>query len=95
MTSVRPIAGILKSAFTVVICTGLKFDATDAMKTSPGVSEVCLTKPNVVPVLVTTLIACASPSTQGYGRLIHAVAPDLTLYGIALAYANHHIKHGT
>jgi type III pantothenate kinase len=27
--------------------------------------------------------------------LIHAIAPDLTLYGIALAYANHHIKHGT
>jgi type III pantothenate kinase len=25
--------------------------------------------------------------------LIHAIAPDLTLYGIALAYANHHIKH--
>ena len=28
-------------------------------------------------------------------ELVHAVAPDLTLYGIALAYANHHIKHGT
>jgi type III pantothenate kinase len=27
-------------------------------------------------------------------ELIHAIAPDLTLYGIALAYANHHIKHG-
>jgi type III pantothenate kinase len=26
--------------------------------------------------------------------LIHAIAPNLTLYGIALAYANHHIKHG-
>jgi type III pantothenate kinase len=26
-------------------------------------------------------------------ELIHAIAPDLTLYGIALAYANHHIKH--
>jgi type III pantothenate kinase len=25
-------------------------------------------------------------------ELIHAVAPDLTLYGIALAYTNHHIK---
>jgi type III pantothenate kinase len=25
--------------------------------------------------------------------LVHAVAPDLTLYGIALAYTNHHIKH--
>lgn len=30
----------------------------------------------------------------GGWELIHAVAPDLTLYGIALAYANHHIKHG-
>jgi type III pantothenate kinase len=28
-------------------------------------------------------------------ELIHAIAPDLTLYGIALAYAEHHIKHGT
>ena len=28
-------------------------------------------------------------------ELIHAIAPDLTLYGVALAYANHHIKHGT
>lgn len=28
-------------------------------------------------------------------ELIHAVAPDLTLYGVALAYTNHHIKHGT
>jgi len=28
-------------------------------------------------------------------ELIHAVSPDLTLYGIALAYASHHIKHGT
>jgi type III pantothenate kinase len=26
-------------------------------------------------------------------ELIHAVAPDLTLYGIALAYTNHQIKH--
>jgi len=26
-------------------------------------------------------------------ELIHAIAPDLTLYGIALAYANHHMKH--
>lgn len=25
--------------------------------------------------------------------LIHAVSPDLTLYGIALAYSNHYIKH--
>ena len=28
-------------------------------------------------------------------ELVHAIAPDLTLYGIALAFANHHIKHGT
>jgi len=28
-------------------------------------------------------------------ELAHAVSPDLTLYGIALAYSNHHIKHGT
>jgi type III pantothenate kinase len=27
-------------------------------------------------------------------ELIHAIAPDLTLYGIALAYTNHHINHG-
>ena len=26
-------------------------------------------------------------------ELVHAIAPDLTLYGIALAYVNHHIKH--
>lgn len=28
-------------------------------------------------------------------ELIHAVSPDLLLYGIALAYSEHHIKHGT
>jgi type III pantothenate kinase len=28
-------------------------------------------------------------------ELVHAVAPDLTLYGIAMAYAEHHIKHDT
>jgi type III pantothenate kinase len=28
-------------------------------------------------------------------EIVHAIAPDLTLYGLALAYANHHIKHGT
>ena len=27
-------------------------------------------------------------------ELVHAIAPDLTLYGIALAYTEHHIKHG-
>ena len=26
-------------------------------------------------------------------ELIHAISPDLTLYGIGLAYVNHHIKH--
>lgn len=26
-------------------------------------------------------------------ELIHAISPDLLLYGIALAYTNHHIKH--
>jgi type III pantothenate kinase len=28
-------------------------------------------------------------------EIIHAVSPDLTLYGIALAYTNHHIRHET
>ncbi len=28
-------------------------------------------------------------------EMIHAISPDLTLYGIALAYTNHHIKHNT
>lgn len=28
-------------------------------------------------------------------ELIHAISPDLTLYGIALTYAEHHIKYGT
>jgi type III pantothenate kinase len=28
-------------------------------------------------------------------ELVHAIAPDLTLYGVALAYVNHHIKHET
>jgi hypothetical protein len=27
-------------------------------------------------------------------ELIHAIAPDLTLYGVALAYTEHYIKHG-
>jgi type III pantothenate kinase len=26
-------------------------------------------------------------------ELIHAISPDLTLYGVALAYTNHHIRH--
>lgn len=29
----------------------------------------------------------------GNWELIHAISPDLTLYGIALAYTEHHIKH--
>ena len=28
-------------------------------------------------------------------ELIHAISPDLAMYGIALAYAEHHIRHGT
>jgi type III pantothenate kinase len=28
-------------------------------------------------------------------ELVHAIAPNLILYGIALAYTEHHIKHGT
>jgi type III pantothenate kinase len=28
-------------------------------------------------------------------ELVHAIAPDLTLYGIAMAYANHHMTHET
>jgi len=31
----------------------------------------------------------------GDWEVVHAISPDLLLYGIALAYANHHIKHGT
>ena len=36
-----------------------------------------------------------APKLFGGWELIHAVAPDLAIYGIALAYADHHIKHGT
>jgi type III pantothenate kinase len=32
---------------------------------------------------------------EGWEDIVHAISPDLTLYGIALAYANHHIRHGT
>jgi len=31
----------------------------------------------------------------GDWELMHAISPDLTLYGIALAYAEHHIRQGT
>jgi type III pantothenate kinase len=43
------------------------------------------------------IIATGGDAQKLFGgwELIHAIAPDLTLYGIALAYANHHIKHGT
>jgi type III pantothenate kinase len=33
----------------------------------------------------------ANPLFEGW-ELIHAISPDLTLYGIALAYAEHHIR---
>ena len=43
------------------------------------------------------LVATGGDAETLFGgwELTHAVAPDLTLYGVALAYANHHIKHGT
>jgi len=42
------------------------------------------------------IIATGGDAAALFGgwELIHAVAPDLTLYGIALAYADYHIKHG-
>jgi len=41
------------------------------------------------------IIATGGDAQKLFGgwELIHAIAPDLTLYGIALAYTNHHIKH--
>jgi type III pantothenate kinase len=41
------------------------------------------------------LIATGGDAELLFGgwELVHAIAPDLTLYGIALAYAEHHIKH--
>lgn len=43
------------------------------------------------------LIATGGDAELLFGgwELVHAIAPDLTLYGIALAYAEHHIKHET
>ncbi len=43
------------------------------------------------------VIATGGDAKRLFGdwELVHAISPDLTLYGIALAYANHHIKHGT
>ncbi len=31
----------------------------------------------------------------GGWEVIHAVSPDLTLYGVALAYTEHHIRNDT
>lgn len=41
------------------------------------------------------LIATGGDAEKLFGgwELVHAVSPDLTLYGIALAYSNHYIKH--
>jgi type III pantothenate kinase len=41
------------------------------------------------------IIATGGDAAKLFGNweLIHAVSPDLTLYGIALAYTNHHLKH--
>ncbi|HYE20925.1 MAG TPA: type III pantothenate kinase [Tepidisphaeraceae bacterium] len=36
-----------------------------------------------------------APALFDNWELVHAISPDLTMYGIALAYTNHHIKHGT
>jgi type III pantothenate kinase len=43
------------------------------------------------------LIATGGDAATLFGgwELVHAISPDLVLYGIALAYANHHIRHGT
>ncbi len=43
-------------------------------------------------------VICTGGDAQmlfGGWELIHAISPDLTLYGVALAYTQHHIKHGT
>jgi type III pantothenate kinase len=42
------------------------------------------------------LIATGGDAERLFGgwELVHAVSPDLGLYGIALAYTEHHIKHG-
>jgi len=43
-------------------------------------------------------IICTGGDAQllfGGWELIHAISPDLTLYGIALAYVDHHITHGS
>ncbi len=42
-------------------------------------------------------IATGGDASELFGgwELVHAVSPDLTLYGIGHAYASHHVKHGT
>lgn len=42
------------------------------------------------------LIATGGDAEKLFGgwELVHAISPDLALYGIALAYAEHHIKNG-
>lgn len=42
------------------------------------------------------IIATGGDAEKLFGgwELIHAVAPDLIMYGIALAYTNHHIRQG-
>jgi type III pantothenate kinase len=43
------------------------------------------------------LIATGGDAEKLFGgwELVHAISPDLTLYGVALAYAEHHIRHET
>jgi len=62
---------------------GLVRDATEAYATELGFWPDIIATGGDAPKLF-----------EGW-ELIHAIAPDLTLYGIALAYANHHIKHKT
>jgi type III pantothenate kinase len=42
------------------------------------------------------LIATGGDAEKLFGgwELVHAISPDLTLYGVALAYVNHYLKHG-
>ncbi len=36
-----------------------------------------------------------APTLFADWEIVHAVSPDLVLYGIALAYSEHHIRHGS
>jgi type III pantothenate kinase len=56
-------------------------------------AEACATELGFWPDIIAT--GGDAPKLFEGWELIHAIAPDLTLYGIALAYANHHIKHRT